>query len=655
MITKNKKIHVLIACLICLILLTACSARKFIKKGDMYAAQNHWDEALDNYSEAMEKDPYSKEVRLKVARAKFEAAAFHLKKGEKLLAEGDYERAMLEGQIATALAPSIKRAYFLTTEAKKRKDAIFYYSTGLDFVRKGKNDKARAAFKKALSLNPALDDAAAELNKLQADKKTVMGGYELNLRSKRPITLKFKSAPITNAFDIISKLSGINFIFDEGVKKKKTSLYLENATFQQALELLLMTNKLFHKVVNENTIIIIPETKAKRQQYQDLLIHTFYLSNIEAKKAVNLLRTLLKVKSIYVNEALNTIVVRDTPEVVALAEKILMANDMADAEVMLDVEILEVSRGNSENLGLDIGVDAKITGKLVDLSQNPTSNLTYGTLKRFSRSDMLFTIPDIAINLKKSQGKVNLLANPKIRVLNKKKAKIHIGDRIPIVTVTTNNGVTSDNIQYVDVGVKLNVEPTIHINKEISLKLTLEKSSLGEPERTGSGGTVYPIGTRIIETELRINDGETQIIGGLIQDEERGSTIKIPFFGDIPILGRLFSSESNTGGKTDILLSITPHIVRLKGIADPEFSSIWSGRGQEFSSQTPFESFSEEDSKVTLPRPEDMGVPDLDTMPAAPGGPEAGLLNQNSRAFVKEPAKNSLASTADTKGATISW
>lgn len=592
----NKRIFILF---ILFLFLFGCSAMEAVRTGDKLAAQGRWDEALSKYSEAFDDSPHNKEFRLKLELAKYETAMIHLKKGEDLLEKKDYDRAILEFQFASTLNPSLKRANYLIVEAKKRKDAIYYYNTGLDFLKSKKTAEAVVAFKRALALDPVMDLAREELEKLKDEKKTVMGGYELNLKSDKPITLKFKDTNIKDIFDIISKLSGISFIFDEAVKKQKASIYIEDATFDQALELLLMTNKLFQKVVNENTIIIIPDTKQKRQQYQDLMIHTFYLSNLEAKKAVNLLRTLLQIKSIFVNEELNSIVVRDTPEVIELAQKLLAANDLTDAEIMLEVEILEVQKSASENLGISLSKDSASAGLL---SLEKDDSLTYNDLKNATLSDMVFTIPDLVINLQKSAGNANLLANPKIRVANEKKAKIHIGDRVPIITSTVNNGVTTENVQYVDIGVKLNVEPVIHLDNEVTLKITLEISSLGKETKTAQS-TVYQIGTRNAETELRLHNGETQVIGGLINDVERETTIKIPLLGDIPILGRLFSSVSDSASKTDIVLTLTPHIIRGREMADPEVSSIWSGRAQEFSSKAPFEEFAPEEVSLPIPEP----------------------------------------------------
>ncbi|MDH3973837.1 MAG: cohesin domain-containing protein [Deltaproteobacteria bacterium] len=592
-----------------------------VRTGDKLAAQGRWDEALNKYSEAYERAPQNKEFRLKMELAKYETAMIHFKKGSELLEKKDYDRAILEFQFASTLNPSLKRANYLIVEAKKRKDALFYYNSGIDFLKSKKSGEAAIAFKRALSLDPALEEARQEMDKLKVEKKTMMGGYELNLKSEKPITLKFKDTNIKDIFDIIAKLSGISFIFDDAVKKQRASIYIEDATFNQALELLLMTNKLFKKVVNENTIIIIPDTKQKRQQYQDLMIHTFYLSNLEAKKAVNLLRTLLQIKSIYVNEALNTIVIRDTPEVIELAQKLLAANDLTDAEIMLEVEILEIQKSAAENLGLNLSKDSA-SGGLFSLDKD--DSLTYNDLKNASMSDMVFTIPDIIINLQKSAGNANLLANPKIRVANEKKAKIHIGDRVPIITSTVNNGVTTENVQYVDIGVKLNVEPVIHLDNEVTLKISLEISSLGKETKTAQS-TVYQIGTRNAETELRLYNGETQVIGGLINDTERETIVKIPFFGDIPVLGRLFSSVSNSASKTDIVLSLTPHIIRGREVADAEITSIWSGRAQEFSSKAPFEEFAPDEMAFPIPEP---GQENQDAVPGGipvPLPPEAAI------------------------------
>ena len=290
---------------------------------------------------------------------------------------------------------------------------------------------------------------------------------------------------------------------------------------------------------------------------------------------------MLKARDLQVHEELNAIVVRARPEVIELAEKILNATDLADSEVMLAVEIIEIDRNKAMNLGIDLAPDAitaavPMTGGTIKL----------GDLTKLSSDSLLIGLPSAILNLKKEDLDANLLANPRIRVKNNGKAKIHIGDRVPIITTTVNQGVSTENIQYQDVGLKLNVEPNIRLDDEIDLKIGLEVSSLGTKTTTTNGSVVYQIGTRNADTTLRLHDGETQIIGGLISDEERNTVAKIPFIGEIPVLGRLFSRNESSKVKTDILLSITPHIIRRLEVPDETDAGFMSGR-DEFPSTRP--------------------------------------------------------------------
>ena len=338
------------------------------------------------------------------------------------------------------------------------------------------------------------------------------------------------------------------------------------------------TNKHSKKIVSENTIIVYPSTPQKSQQYEDLLIKVFFLENIDAKKAVNMLRSMTKIKDIYVHAERNAIVVRATPDSIAIAEKLLAATDLADAEVMLAVDIMEVSRDNTLNYGVNWPDSASaaiptttVSGGVDYITGLELSNLTGG--------DMLINIPPVVLNLAKEKLNVELLANPRIRVKNNEKASIHIGEKIPIITATISatSALATESVSYQDVGLKLIVEPTIRPNDEIDLKFKLEVSSLGTQTITANNSVVYQIGTRNAETTLRLYDGETQVIGGLITDEERTTTVSVPILGDIPILGVLFSSKNTEDVKTDIMLSITPHIVRSVELPDAELAEIWSG------------------------------------------------------------------------------
>lgn len=558
-----------------LLILSGCASVHLAREAEQLANSGEWDEAVLRYSELYKKDPRSLDYRMKYTRARFEAAQIHYGRGEEKLAKGNHQAALLEFQAAIFLEPSLDKARSALEKTKRLMDSIYYYGKGLEELIRGNERLAKAAFRKSLSLNPGNEAAAAEMDKFKSQDKIVMDGFELDLKSTAPVDLEFKDAGVKQLFQVISKLSGINFIFDSEMMDDRTTITLKGATFKQALDLVLAANKLSKKAVNENTIIIYPSSPQKAAQYEEMMIKVFYLTNNDAKQAVNLLRTMVKARDISVQEDLNAIVIRARPEAIELANKILQATDIAEAELMLEVSIMEVNKTKATNLGIDLTPDA-ITANV------PTTGGTIklGDLANLSSSELLLGIPAATLNIRKEDLDANLLANPKVRVKNNGKARIHIGDRVPIITTTVNQGVTTENIQYQDVGLKLTVEPTVRHNDEVDIKLGLEVSSLGTKTVTSTGSVAYQIGTRNTETELRLHDGETQIFGGLINDEERTTTAKIPFLGDVPVIGRIFSNIDRSSVKTELLLSITPRIIRKFDLPEDADSGFMSGRDE---------------------------------------------------------------------------
>ncbi|MBI5562200.1 MAG: type II secretion system protein [Deltaproteobacteria bacterium] len=605
-----------------IILLVGCSETIMLREGDELAARGVWDEAVLKYMDLSQKDPANLEYREKYMRARFEAAEVHFKRGEEFLKKGNHDGAVLEYQAALMLNPALDKAEAAQKKARRQLDSITQYGKGLDALKAGQEKDAKAAFKKALSLDPDNAGAKAELDKLKKTQKLTMDGYDLDIKSTEPINLEFKETGVKKVFEVLSKLSGINFVFDDEVKDNKTSIFLKGATFQQALELTLMTNKLARKVVSENTIIIYQATQQKIQQYEEMMIRVFYLVNSDAKKMVNLLRTMTKARDIQVQEELNAIVMRARPEAVELAEKIIAVTDLADSEVMLAVEVMEVDRKNTLNLGLALSPQSITAAVPLTSGTIPLS-----TLKTLTSGQLLIGMPTATLNLSKTDLEANILANPRIRVKNNQKAKIHIGDRVPIITVTVNNGVSSENIQYQDVGLKLNVEPTIRQTDEVDIKVGLEVSSLGTKTTTKNGSEVFQIGTRNADTVLRLRDGETQIIGGLISDEDRTTVVKIPVLGDIPAIGRLFANTDTNKVKSDILLSITPHIIRRLEVPNEAAEGFLSGREENPSTRPLLEGFrpdgGPQDNAPPPPpeSPSDPGMPPIPPQPFQPGRP----------------------------------
>lgn len=559
-------------------ILAGCTATKLAvmnyNEGAEMERRGEWDEAVLKYREAYNQDPGNIDYNIKYRRARFEASMVHYNRAMGHVDAGNPEAAQMELEAALILNPTFKKAQQEHKKTRNLIDSIYYYGKGLDMLKLGRIKDAKKSFKKSIYLNPENESAAEELEKLRNDAAFMLDGFDLNIASTKPITLEFRDVGIKQVFKVISKLSGINFVFDADLKDNKTTIYIKEATFKEVLDLILMTNKLSRKVVNSNTIVIYSTTPQKIKQYAEMMIKVFYLTNIEAKQTVNLLRTMIKAKDIYVLSDLNAIVVRAKPEALEVAEKILEATDLADAEVMLVVDILEITRNKAQSIGLDFQPDS--LG--VSLPTGDDGLLTLGVLDKLSPQDLLITLPTGIINFKMEYLDAETLANPRIRVKNNEKARVHIGERVPIITTTVNQGVSSESVQYQDVGIKLNVEPNIRPNDEIDLIIDLEVSTLGTKTVTANGSIVYQIGTRNTQTTLRLLDGETQIIGGLISDEERTTVIKIPGLGEIPIIGKLFSSTDKSTVKTDLLLSITPHIIRRVEIPSEDVLSFWSGR-----------------------------------------------------------------------------
>lgn len=442
-----------------------------------------------------------------------------------------------------------------------------------------------------LAQAPGHAGALALLQQIQAARTAdELSPRELDAAYRKPITLEFRDATLRNVFDMIARQSGINFIFDKDVRlDTKATLFTRNTPIADAVDMLLMTGQLSKKVVNANTLLIYPDLPQKQKQYQELLVKSFYLGNADAKTTMAMLRTLIKSRDLYVDERLNLLVMRDTPEAIRLAEKIIAVQDLAEPEVMLDVEVLEVKRGRLLDLGVQypnqfslLNLPPATTstigqGGVVTNTTPPPSVLTIESLKNITASKIAIS-PVPTVNLRKDDSDVNILANPRIRVKNREKAKIHIGDKVPVITSnTTSTGVISESVSYLDVGLKLDVEPSVLMRDDVQIKVGLEVSNIVREIRSGSGTLTYQIGTRNAGTTLRLKDGETQVLAGLISDEDRSTASRVPGLGDLPLLGRLFSNQRDERSKTEIVLLITPRVLRSDATRQPALTEFRGG------------------------------------------------------------------------------
>jgi general secretion pathway protein D len=541
--------------------------------------------------EKLAKQPESTVARQNLLVANELAVTKLFSEAERLRTKGSYEEANnLYEKILTVL-PDDPNAINGKEGVEREMAQTKKLSTVSDLIEKNKLDEAREIVRSVLIENPQ-HVLALSLQQQLDDKLPPASSKppELKPPFDKPVTLELRDANIKVVFEALSRATGINFILDKDIKPDtKATIYVKKARIEDAIDMVLSSNGLLKKALSENTALIYPATQQKQKDYQNLMIRSFYFSNTTAKQAAALVKSMLKTKDIFVDDRLNMMVMRDTPEVIHIAEKLLAANDLADPEVMLDIEVLEVSRSRLQELGVEfpnrIAVNSLIpittvtaaTGVVASSTVNTSTQLTLEGLLHLNKGRFDVS-PNPAVNFRKTTGDVNLLSNPRIRVRNNEKAKILVGDKVPIITTTSTANVgVSENVQYVDVGLKLDVEPRITADNFVNIKVGLEVSSLGERTTTRNGATVYTIGTRDADTILRLKDGETQVLAGLISDDERKNASKLPGFGDIPLLGRLFANQQDQKTKTEIVLAITPRIISNIVRPKAEVSEYWSG------------------------------------------------------------------------------
>ena len=567
----------LLSLIIVCISLFGCAAQMAYRDGKDLIAQDKLEDGLEKFKFAMAEAPGQLEYRKAYLKTReqiiysLQEQADQSVKLEKLAAARMHFQRILNIDPANEQA---RAGLFKLEQLDQHAALIAEAQASFD---KKEYSRTQALTKKVLAENPG-SVAANKLARMVAES-VVQAPQEtrLNAAYRKTINIEFRDAPVKQVFEVISRTSGINFLFDRDVKTdQRTSLFLKNSTIESAIHFTLLTNQLEKQVLDGNTILIYPNTAAKQKEYQEMVVKSFYLTNAEAKNVSNSLKTLVKTRDIVVDEKLNMLILRDSPDAIKLAEKIIALQDLPEPEVMLEVEILEIKRTRL----LELGIQWPNSLSLSPISSAAGGALTLRDLKtNLNPSTISATLGPVSVKARREVGDANLLANPRIRAKNREKAKILIGERVPNITTTaTSTGFVSENINYIEVGLKLEVEPTIYLDNDVGIKIALEVSSLTNQLKTQSGSVAYQIGTRTASTVLRLKNGETQILAGLINDEERNSGSKVPGLGEMPVVGRLFGSQLDDNQKTEIVLSITPHLIR--NIQQPEL------RNAEFQSGT---------------------------------------------------------------------
>lgn len=404
----------------------------------------------------------------------------------------------------------------------------------------------------------------------------------MNEKLNQRVSLEFRNASIQSVIESLSQYSGINFILDKDTKlDQTTTIYAKETTVQEALDMIIRTSSLGYKMLNSNTFLIYQDTPEKKKTYEELITKSFYLGNVDSQKAQEAVSKLYEPKSMFFDDKLRLLIVRDSKQVIDSIEKLLEAYDLPMPEVVLDIEVLEVNRDTLLGLGIDFPNQVSVSA-LNALGE--AGNYTINQIKNMTADSLVLKAADpiLTANFRQISNKTNLLANPRIRVKSREEASFLIGDKVPVITTTVgqSSNFVAESVSYLDVGLKVEVKPEVNKDKQVQIAIKLEVSNIAKEIPT-KNGLVYQIGTRNATTKLQLHDGETQMLAGLIRDDVKSTATHLPGIGKIPLLGRLFSNTTDSKNKSEIVLLITPRIVRPYTLPAPHVQEFISGTGNQ--------------------------------------------------------------------------
>ena len=622
--------------LLCLLLLLSLCAepalagkgKKYFREGRKAEQSNDFDTALVLYERAVREEPNQVQYLLAARRLRFLAAMTHVDRGHKLRDSGKLVEALKEFERAFAIDPSSA----IAEQELRRTLSMLEAQEGAP--------PPGAAPPPAKSLTPR-EQAEAEL---QQRLERVEGPVTLVPLSRAPITLKATNESKV-LFETVGKLAGINVLLEPDFQSRRISIELTRVTLEQALDHLAVITKNLWKPLTSNTILVY--AAAKRREQEPLVIKTFYLSNLiqpqEIAELAQSIRNLLENNRVQQVNSQNAIIVRDTPDKVAIAEKLVNDIDKAKAEVVIDVAVLQMRRDRSREIGLFPGSP----GLQIPVVFNPSrtlpgsdtgatsSAIPLSSLGSLSTNDWSIILPGAALNLLLSEGGARLLQNPQVRAVDGQSAKLAIGERIPIATgsfssalgVGAGAGISplvSTQFQYIDVGVNLDIIPKVHGDRDVSLKVKVEISAV--TSRVNVGGLEQPIiGQRKVEEEIRLREGEMNILGGIIETQETTSMAGIPGLSKIPVLKHFFSSTRKEVSENEVLIVITPHIVRLPRMTAANLRGIDVGTSSNFRIRTrraTTEPAPAASDPTAVPAPPPPPLPSGPPGPAPPASPE---------------------------------
>ena len=583
---ENTPLRAAVAVL-CLMTLGACAPQRIRDHSTEQLRSGQYESAIDELEQGVKDYPDSTLLKSGLLSARAEALSRLIAQASRERGDGRLKEAEATLRRAKKMDGANARVASMLEELETENRAESMVAEAQKAMAKGQWVDAQNWVANGMQFAPRHPALQTLKRQVDAQLQSAASVRSLTLQDfSKPVTVEFRSAPLSTVLDALSRSSGVQFMLDRDVKSEgATTVHMRNARLTDILDAILPAQQLARKVVDPKTVFLYPNTPEKQREHQELVVRAFYLSHVEAKNVAAMLRSVLKLKEPFVDERANLVLIRESPDNVLLAERLVGLQDVAEPEVMLEVEVLEVKTTRLKELGIQF----PSTFSLTPLPVSGASGLTVEGLRNINASQVGVGVSGLTVNLKRELGDFNTLANPRLRARNKEKAKIMIGDKVPVITTTTGtNGLVSENVSYLDVGLKFDVEPTVYPDEEVLIKLGLEVSTIVSQLRSAGGSTAYQIGTRNASTALRLKDGETQILGGLINRSDRSTANRIPGLGDLPLAGRIFGSQLDDFQESELVLAITPRIIRAAPHPTPAQAELWIGSESHTRLKTPF-------------------------------------------------------------------
>src|ERR1700736_1632243 len=582
----NRSLRNLLGMLLSTALLLGCAATQLHRDGLAEVERGNYEAGVSKLSEAVAQDPQNMMYRLDLTARREDSIQKLISAGDALRAAGQYDTAVSTYRRVLTIEAGNQRALRgIDGVDTDRRHAGMVGEAFKDFERKD-YDGADTILRTVLNEDSGFAPATALAAKINLARGPINAAPRLKTRNNAKVTLQFRDAPTKMVFEVLARQTGINFVLDKDVKSdSKTTIFVQEVPIEEAIDLVLDQNALARQILSSNMVLIYPNTPAKQKDYGEQIVHTFYLTNAVPKDVESMLKSMLGAKTLFIDERTSVVVMRDTPDAVRMAQKLVASIDVPEPEVLIEVEVLEIARSKLLNLG--ITPPGSFTASASSIAKGATAGATGGAsglvlsdLSHQNANTISVSSVSLTANALQTVGNTNTLASPRIRARNKEKAKILIGSRVPVITsstaLLTSGTASSSSVQYLDVGLTLEVQPTVYQDGDVAIKVALEVSSITNTVVV-QGTQAYTIGTRNANTLLRLKDGETQVLAGLIQDSDTRTANSIPGLGDIPVLGRLFGTHHTDREKDEIVLSITPRIIRTQPRPASDNTEFWYG------------------------------------------------------------------------------